>query len=186
MALTATANEQTTRDIISKLGMQSCVMLKQSFNRPNLFYEVREKKGKGLIADMFDWIQTNHAGKSGVIYCLSRNKCEEVAKDLREKHGLRAKHYHAAMSTADKAKTQQEWQDGKCEIIVATVRFIIPIDIKIGIKAKSRLTGCFWDGHRQSKCPLRNSSICPNVFERVLSRNRPCWSRWETRGLFVV
>lgn len=136
MALTATANEQTTRDIISRLGMQSCVMLKQSFNRPNLYYEVRDKKGKSVIPDMFDWIQTNHSGESGVIYCLSRNKCEEVAKDLREKHGLRAKHYHAALSTADKAKTQQEWQDGKCEIIVATVRSLLRSRHRTGYENK--------------------------------------------------
>ncbi|KAG8952330.1 ATP-dependent DNA helicase sgs1 [Tulasnella sp. 424] len=126
MALTATANTQTVHDIIARLGMKDPVMIKESFNRSNLFYEVREKKGK-VINDMFDWIQQHHPGECGVIYCLSRKTCEDVAKELRER-GLWAKHYHAQMLPESKKATQMEWQDGRCSIIVATVAFGMGID----------------------------------------------------------
>ena len=122
MALTATANEQTIGDIIARLGMKDCVLLKQSFNRTNLFYDVRPKgTGKAVLVEIHEFIQTKHRDECGVIYCLSRNKCEEVAKELRDRFNLRAKHYHAQMSPNDKKTTQKEWQDGKCNIIVATV-----------------------------------------------------------------
>lgn len=123
MALTATANEQTVQDVVARLGMRNPVMLKQSFNRPNLFYEVREKKGK-IIVDIFTWIQQHHPGECGVIYCLSRKTCEEVAKELRGK-GVNAKHYHAHMSPDEKKTTQMGWQNGDCDVIVATVRWIL-------------------------------------------------------------
>ena len=120
MALTATANEQVIGDIVDRLGIQGCVRLTQSFNRPNLFYEVRPKK-RNVLSDISAFIKDGHIKDTGVIYCLSRKKCEEVAKELRDTHGLRAKHYHAQMSSTDKANTQNAWQNGECEIIVATV-----------------------------------------------------------------
>ncbi|KAG9019619.1 ATP-dependent DNA helicase sgs1 [Tulasnella sp. 427] len=126
MALTATADGQTVQDIVARLGMKEPVMLKQSFNRPNLFYEVREKRGK-IVPEIFKWIQEVHPGECGVIYCLSRRTCEEVAKELRER-GLKAKHYHAQMSPEDKKLVQREWQDGRSHIIVATIAFGMGID----------------------------------------------------------
>lgn len=121
MALTATANEQVMADVVARLGLRSCVTLTQSFNRPNLHYQVR-KKGKDVLADMSTFIKSHHYQECGVIYCLSRNKCEEVAKDLRQKHGLSAEHYHAQMTTPEKTRTQSAWQEGEVHIIVATVR----------------------------------------------------------------
>ncbi|KIO27818.1 hypothetical protein M407DRAFT_72723 [Tulasnella calospora MUT 4182] len=126
MALTATADGQTVHDIVARLGMKEPVMLKQSFNRPNLFYEVREKKGK-VVFDMFNWIQQHHPGECGVIYCLGRKTCEDVAKELRDR-GLKSKHYHAQMTPEDRKTTQMEWQDGRCHIIVATIAFGMGID----------------------------------------------------------
>lgn len=120
MALTATANEQVMNDVIDRLGITNCTLLTQSFNRPNLHYEVRPKK-RNVVAEINTFIQTHHRGQTGIIYCLSRNKCEEVAKELREKHGLKAKHYHAQMSVEDKHRAQSAWQSGECDIIVATV-----------------------------------------------------------------
>ena len=120
MALTATANEQVMNDVIDRLGIQKCTLLTQSFNRPNLFYEVRSKK-RSVTSDINAFIQEHHRGQTGIIYCLSRNKCEEVAKELREKYGLKAKHYHAQMSIDDKHRAQSAWQSGDCNIIVATV-----------------------------------------------------------------
>ena len=120
MALTATANDQVLNDVIDRLGISGCVLFKQTFNRPNLYYDVRPKP-KNLLASISSFIKTYHSGQTGIIYCLARNKCEEVARDLRDQHGLRAKHYHAQMSPQDKERAQVEWQEGRCEIIVATV-----------------------------------------------------------------
>lgn len=120
MALTATANEQVMKDVIDRLGIKNCVLLTQSFNRPNLHYDVRSK-GRAVLADISQFIQTHYKDQTGIIYCLSRNKCEEVAKELRERYSLKARHYHAHMSPEDKNRAQTAWQDGECDIIVATV-----------------------------------------------------------------
>lgn len=124
MALTATANEQVISDVVDRLSMKDCVRLTQSFNRPNLFYEIRPKR-RNVVADISAFIKSGHQEETGVIYCLSRKTCEEVARDLRETYGLRAKHYHAQMSADDKARAQNAWQSGDCEIIVATVRALL-------------------------------------------------------------
>lgn len=124
MALTATANEQVMNDVIGKLRIQKCVLLTQSFNRPNLFYDVRPKRHNSVLDDISAWIRTRHPGETGIIYCLSRAKCEEVAMGLRQKQ-YRARHYHAAMAVEDKASAQDAWQKGECEIMVATVSAFI-------------------------------------------------------------
>lgn len=121
MALTATANEQVMMDVIDRLRIKGCVLLSQSFNRPNLFYDVRPKK-RTVLSDIASFIKRHYPRDTGIIYCLSRNKCEEVARELRDDHQLRARHYHAQMSPEDKARAQIAWQKGECEIIVATVR----------------------------------------------------------------
>ena len=121
MALTATANSRVKKDVIDRLRMNDCVFLTQSFNRPNLHYEVR-KKPRNVLADINTFITTHYPDSTGIIYCLSRNKCEEVAKELRDTYGLSAKHYHAQISASDKCRTQEAWQSGDCKIMVATVR----------------------------------------------------------------
>lgn len=122
MALTATANTKVRKDILENLKMNNAVTLQQSFNRPNLYYEVRPKRGgKNLILDIYGFITAQPTGASGIIYCSSKDKCEEVAKKLREDHGLRAYHYHAGMNRSDRIMMQTEWQEHKFEIIVATV-----------------------------------------------------------------
>jgi bloom syndrome protein len=121
MALTATAQDKVQDDIIRSLGIQGCEKLKQSFNRPNLNYEVRPKV-KNLMEEIVSFVNTQGANASGIIYCSSRDKCEEVAKQLRDKHHIKAWHYHAGMSKADRRKMQEGWQDHHFEIIVATVR----------------------------------------------------------------
>ncbi|KZT20245.1 ATP-dependent DNA helicase [Neolentinus lepideus HHB14362 ss-1] len=128
MALTATANSKTRRDIIDRLGIQGCEVLLQSFNRPNLHYSVRPKSGKTIVCDIATYIKSRHSGETGIIYCLSRDKCEEVAKELRDKYNLRARHFHAKMNSDDKQRTQKGWQDGDFEIIVATIAFGMGID----------------------------------------------------------
>lgn len=122
MALTATATEAMKEDIISKLGLKNdCIRLTQSFNRPNLTYKVVPKV-KGVVQSMAEWILENHPSSTGIVYCFSKNNCEEVAKNLREKHRLNALHYHAGMEANEKKAAYQKWKTGKVNIIVATVR----------------------------------------------------------------
>jgi bloom syndrome protein len=127
MALTATATENVKVDVIHNMGMKGCEEYKQSFNRPNLSYDVRPRK-KGNTEDIAELIKTSYKGKCGIIYCMSRAKCEALAKQLREKHSISAAHYHAAMEPADKRKVQTDWQRGTTHIIVATIAFGMGID----------------------------------------------------------
>lgn len=120
MALTATAQEKVREDIINCLGIKGCVTLTSSFNRRNLHYEVRPKL-KNVLDNMVAFINTQGPRASGIIYCSSRDKCENLAKELREGHNLVAHHYHAGMSKGDRRKVQEGWQEHDFEIIVATV-----------------------------------------------------------------
>nr|XP_031861239.1 uncharacterized protein CI109_003209 [Kwoniella shandongensis]KAA5528311.1 hypothetical protein CI109_003209 [Kwoniella shandongensis] len=127
MALTATAQNKVEEDIIRSLGIQGCTVLRQSFNRPNLHYEVRPKTGK-IIQEIVAFIRTQDNQASGIIYCNSRDNCENLAKELRDKYDLEAHHYHAGMSKGDRRKVQEGWQEHKFEIIVATIAFGMGID----------------------------------------------------------
>lgn len=119
MALTATANNMMVDDIMQRLQLKDCAFFIQSFNRPNLNYRILPKR-TGVVDDIVKYIQKEHPNQTGVLYCLSRDKCERVAAKLRAK-GLSAKHFHAGMEQADKERVQTEWQNGQCLIIVATV-----------------------------------------------------------------
>jgi superfamily II DNA helicase RecQ len=123
MALTATANEQTIGDIVQRLEFKKDhAFYEQSFNRTNLSYTVSPKKKKP-VEDICEFIQSRHRNKTGIIYCLGRDKCEQVAKALRDK-GLKAQHYHAKLDPADKERVMRDWQADKVLIIVATVSSI--------------------------------------------------------------
>jgi bloom syndrome protein len=131
MALTATANESVINDVMERLDIPNCISLQQSFNRPNLYYEVREKKKKVmLIKEIAEFIGTRHANQTGIVYCLSRKECEEVAQALRDEHGLKAQHYHAGMTQAAKKLAQEQWQGGAADIIVSTVSAAASIDVR--------------------------------------------------------
>ncbi|KAK0204790.1 DNA helicase [Desarmillaria ectypa] len=126
MALTATANQKMIDDILAKLQLKDTALFSQSFNRTNLNYVITPKK-KNMIDEICRYVQENHRGQTGVIYCLSRDKCEKVAADLQKK-GLSARHYHAKMDESDKERIQIGWQTGQCQIIVATIAFGMGID----------------------------------------------------------
>ncbi|GME35400.1 Helicase [Neofusicoccum parvum] len=129
MALTATATENVKVDVIHNLGIQGCEVFAQSFNRPNLFYEVRSKgKREDILQNIADIIKTGYRAQSGIVYCLSRKKCELVAQQLREKHNISAQHYHAGMDPEQKSETQKAWQAGRYKVIVATIAFGMGID----------------------------------------------------------
>ncbi|KAI0637283.1 P-loop containing nucleoside triphosphate hydrolase protein [Trametes polyzona] len=128
-ALTATANAAIRHDIISKLSLSIARPLKLSFNRPNLDYEVRpKKKGKSAVNEMASFILEHHPRDTGIIYCSSRARCEELAKALRDGHKLVARHYHANMNEHDKKRVQEEWSRGVVPIIVATIAFGLGVD----------------------------------------------------------
>jgi len=127
MALTATANAKVQQDVLVNLRMQNCLVLKQSFNRKNLYYEVRPKTGQ-IHADVHSFITASHPGACGIIYCTSKRACEEMADKLRNEYRLSAQHYHAGLDKSDRIAIQKSWQVGATHIIVATVAFGMGID----------------------------------------------------------
>ncbi|KAJ7702469.1 P-loop containing nucleoside triphosphate hydrolase protein [Mycena rosella] len=124
MALTATADRKTVDDIQGCLQLRNPAVFEQSFDRPNLNYSVVRK---GAVDDMISFIKRSHPNQTGIIYRTGRDKCEQLAQQLRKK-GLSAKHYHAKMEAVDKETVQAEWKSGECQIIVATIAFGMGID----------------------------------------------------------
>lgn len=129
MALTATATENVKFDTMHNLGIDGCEVLTSSFNRPNLYYEVRQKgRGKAEIDDIAELIKGEHHKQTGIIYCFSRADCEKMAAALVE-HGIKAHHYHAGIeNAAEKLQIQRQWQAGGYHVIVATIAFGMGID----------------------------------------------------------
>lgn len=125
IALTATATTKVRDDIKKNLGIQDAPDFKSSFNRPNLYYEVRPKT-KNVDKDIIKYIKSN-PGKSGIIYCLSRKKVEELAEIL-QANDILAKPYHAGMESALRSQTQDDFIMEKIDVIVATIAFGMGID----------------------------------------------------------
>ena len=125
IALTATATTKVRDDIKKNLGIQDAPDFKSSFNRPNLYYEVRPKT-KDVDKEIIKFIKSN-PGKSGIISCLSRNKVEELAEILQTNEIL-AKPYHAGMDSALRSQTQDDFIMEKIDVIVATIAFGMGID----------------------------------------------------------
>jgi ATP-dependent DNA helicase RecQ len=125
IALTATATTKVRDDIKKNLGIQDAPDFKSSFNRPNLYYEVRSKT-KDVDKEIIKFIKAN-PGKSGIIYCLSRKKVEELAEIL-QTNEISAKPYHAGMDSAMRSQTQDDFIMEKIDVIVATIAFGMGID----------------------------------------------------------
>jgi bloom syndrome protein len=125
MALTATANEECKADIVQQLGIEGCQMLTSSFNRSNLFYRVVESGKKNTLPEIVNIIKASHPNETGVIYCLARKSCEEVAMQLRDQYKIKAHHFHAQMTADDKRMVQEAWYKGKIHVIVATVSRVV-------------------------------------------------------------
>ncbi|MBC7912770.1 MAG: DNA helicase RecQ [Pyrinomonadaceae bacterium] len=124
IALTATATPKVQQDIIKNLQMTDSTLFKSSFNRPNLYYEIRPKIN--VIKEIVRFIK-GHMGKSGIIYCLSRKKVEEVAEAL-NLNGIKALPYHAGLDPKTRADTQDKFLMEDVEVIVATIAFGMGID----------------------------------------------------------
>ena len=125
IALTATATDKVRSDIKKNLGIVDAKEFKSSFNRPNLYYEVRPKT-KDIDKDIVRFIK-QHSGKSGIIYCLSRKKVEDLAEVLRA-NDIKAQCYHAGLDSATRSQTQDDFLMEKIDVIVATIAFGMGID----------------------------------------------------------
>jgi len=124
IALTATATPKVQQDIQKNLQMNNATVFKSSFNRSNLFYEVRAKRN--VIKEIVKFVKQNQ-GKSGIIYCLSRKKVEEVAEAL-NLNGVKALPYHAGLESKIRADTQDKFLMEDVDVIVATIAFGMGID----------------------------------------------------------
>ena len=149
IALTATATDKVRRDIKKSLGILKAQDFVSSFNRPNLYYEVRPKT-KDIDKEIVRFIM-QHAGKSGIVYCLSRKKVEQLAEVLRA-NNINARAYHAGMETAERNQTQDDFIMERLDVIVATiafgmgidkpdVRFVIHYDIPKSLEGYNQETG---------------------------------------------
>ena len=125
IALTATATDKVRADIKKNLGIPDAKEFCSSFNRPNLYYEIRPKT-KDVDKDITRFVLQNK-GKSGIIYCLSRRRVEELAEMLRTNH-INARAYHAGMESAERAQTQDDFLMERIDVIVATIAFGMGID----------------------------------------------------------
>ena len=125
IALTATATDKVRSDIKKNLSMVDAKEFKSSFNRPNLYYEVRPKT-KDVDKDIIKFIK-QHPGKSGIIYCLSRKKVEELAAVL-QANEIKAAAYHAGLDSATRTQTQDDFLMENIDVIVATIAFGMGID----------------------------------------------------------
>ncbi|NVK51443.1 MAG: DNA helicase RecQ [Flavobacteriaceae bacterium] len=125
IGLTATATEKVQEDILKTLGISDAKTFKASFNRPNLFYEVRPKT-KDVDRDIIRFVK-QYIGKSGIVYCLSRKKVEEIAQVL-QVNGIKAVPYHAGLDAKTRVKHQDMFLMEDCDVVVATIAFGMGID----------------------------------------------------------
>jgi ATP-dependent DNA helicase RecQ len=126
VALTATATPKVQQDIQRNLQMEEADLFKSSFNRTNLYYEVRPKLKNETKKQIIKYIKT-HKGKSGIIYCLSRKKVEEIA-ELLKVNGINAAPYHAGLDQSVRVKNQDDFLNEELDVIVATIAFGMGID----------------------------------------------------------
>jgi bloom syndrome protein len=119
VALTATARVKVAEDTIRTLGIPHCRRFNAGFDRPNLFFEVREK-GRDTLKLMVAYIASSHKGSTGIVYCMTKKDCETTADYLRDS-GISADYYHAGQSNSDRKMVQSAWLSGKINVVCATI-----------------------------------------------------------------
>ncbi|XP_022743460.1 ATP-dependent DNA helicase Q-like 1 [Durio zibethinus] len=127
MALTATATNSVRKDILKALRIPHALVLKTSFDRPNLKYEVIGK-AKDSLKQLGQILQNRFKNQCGIVYCLSKNECAEVSKFLNEKCKIRTVYYHAGLAARQRVTVQKKWYDGEVQIVCATIAFGMGID----------------------------------------------------------
>ncbi|KAL9933079.1 hypothetical protein V8E36_007797 [Tilletia maclaganii] len=191
MAMTATANNRVRTDVLSNLGIQGCETLDQSFNRPNLFYEVRDKK-KDCLAEIAAFVRARHKNECGIIYCLSRQACEDVARKLSESFEIEARHYHAGMNKKERMTVQRKWQHGEFKVIVATIAFGMGIDkpdvrFVVHHTLPSSLEGYYQETGRAGRDGLASNCILFYAYkdsasiQRLIEKGEGTWAQKEQR-----
>lgn len=189
MALTATATANVKVDVIHNLGIDGCETFNQSFNRPNLTYEVRTKgKREDILDNIANIITSKYKGQSGIVYCLSRKKCVTVAEQLCEKYGIKAHHYHAGMESQERSSVQKQWQSGKYHVIVATiafgmgidkpdVRFVIHHSIPKSLEGYYQETGRAGRDGKRSGCYLYYGYGDTTALKRMIDEGEGSWEQ---------
>ncbi|XP_067138641.1 ATP-dependent DNA helicase Q1-like isoform X2 [Centruroides vittatus] len=129
LGLTATATSRVIVDVQKILNVEGCLVLKASFNRPNLIYEIKYKSSasKDVVDDMEVLIKKQFFKSSGIIYCFSVKDCEEIASHL-TKRGIKAQPYHAQLDAKTRSKVHHKWVSNEIQVVVATVAFGMGID----------------------------------------------------------
>lgn len=129
LGLTATATQSVIDDVKNILNIPKCILFKSSFNRPNIYYEVKQKPNNNdeFIDELANLVKTNFPKQSGIIYCFSQRECEEVARDLKSR-GVMADPYHANLDSETRSRVHQRWLKNNVQVICATIAFGMGID----------------------------------------------------------
>lgn len=124
LAITATAPNKIREDVINQLGMVNTLFFRSSYNRTNLYIEIRNKKDcKDVVANIAEFIKKEYPNSTGLIYCSSKKNCEKVSSLLSKKYRISCAFYHASMTEKRKNEIQEKWKNDEIKVIVATVAF---------------------------------------------------------------